>query len=57
MEYEITDDPQGLEPVDPVTSDGGLVEDPVALHKQAPSDPNQGGAHPTGEAATGGQMI
>ena len=34
MEYEIEDEPQGLERPDPATRDGGLVEDPVALINQ-----------------------
>lgn len=31
MEFEIEDEPQGLEHPDSATRDGGLIEDPVAL--------------------------
>lgn len=34
MEYEIKDDPQGLEEADQATRDGGLVEDHVALQRR-----------------------
>ncbi len=34
MEYEIRDDPQGLEERDHANRDGGLVEDHVALERQ-----------------------
>lgn len=34
MEYEIRDDPQGVEERDHANRDGGLVEDHVALERQ-----------------------
>ena len=34
MEYEIRDDPQGLEERDHANRDGGLVEDHVDLERQ-----------------------
>ncbi len=37
MEYEIRDDPQGLEERDHANRDGGLVEDHVALERQRSS--------------------
>ena len=45
MEYEILDDPQGIEEDDEATRDGGLIEDHIALKNQSsvkPSDyPNR----------------
>ena len=41
MEYEILDEPQGIDEDDEATRDGGLVEDHIALKNQssvAPQD-------------------
>lgn len=35
MEYEIEDEPQGVEQPDEATRDGGLIEDPVSLLNQS----------------------
>ena len=35
MEYEIHDDPQGVEDRDEANRDGGLVEDHIALKNQS----------------------
>ena len=41
MEFEIKDEPQGHEPDDENTADGGLVEDHIALKNQSSVTPNQ----------------
>lgn len=35
MEYEILDEPQGLDENDEATRDGGLIEDHIALKNQS----------------------
>lgn len=35
MEYEILDEPQGLDEDDEATRDGGLIEDHIALKNQS----------------------
>ncbi|WP_156787222.1 hypothetical protein [Erythrobacter sp. SD-21] len=39
MEYEIKDEPQGLDEDDEATHDGGLVEDHIALKNQSSVTP------------------
>ncbi|MBX7457371.1 hypothetical protein K3152_03845 [Qipengyuania sp. 1NDH17] len=39
MEYEILDEPQGIDEDDEATRDGGLVEDHVALKNQSSVKP------------------
>ena len=39
MEYEIDDDPQGLEETDEAARDGGIVEDHIALKNQSSVKP------------------
>lgn len=39
MEYEIYDEPQGLEEEDEASHDGGLVEDHIALKNQSSVNP------------------
>ena len=39
MEYEIKDEPQGIEDEDESTADGGLVEDHIALKNQSSVSP------------------
>lgn len=40
MEYEIEDEPQGLEEQDHDNADGGLVEDHIALKNQSSVSPD-----------------
>ena len=39
MEYEILDEPQGIDEDDEATRDGGLVEDHIALKNQSSVKP------------------
>ncbi|MBX7540674.1 hypothetical protein [Qipengyuania sphaerica] len=39
MEYEILDEPQGIDEDDEATRDGGIVEDHIALKNQSSVDP------------------
>ena len=39
MEYEIKDEPQGIEEENESTADGGLVEDHIALKNQSSVSP------------------
>ena len=39
MEYEILDEPQGMDEDDEATRDGGLVEDHIALRNQSSARP------------------
>ena len=39
MEYEILDEPQGVDEDDEATRDGGLVEDHIALKNQSSVKP------------------
>lgn len=39
MEYEILDEPQGIDEDDEATRDGGLVEDHIALKKRSSVKP------------------
>ena len=40
MEYEIKDEPQGIEEKDESTAGGGLVEDHIALKNQSSVSPD-----------------
>ena len=39
MEFEIMDEPQGLDEEDETTADGGLIEDHIALRNQSSVSP------------------
>ena len=39
MEFEIMDEPQGLDEEDKTTADGGIVEDHIALRNQSSVSP------------------
>lgn len=39
MEYEVEDEPQGIDEDDEANRDGGLIEDHIALKNQSSVDP------------------